>query len=594
MPVAAELLAPIAGDNPSGVYLRYDPVYDKIKEARRESDGGALAVEADAKRADFPLVIKLCIQELSKRTKDLDIAVFLTEALLRRDGYAGLRDGLELLHGLVDTFWDTVYPEIEDGDPGYRATPLNRLGTTFGDSVKHVPLTNNGLDWFIYKQSRTVGYEKDAVSDAKVQARQEGISEGKMTAEEFDEAFNATPRDFYQATADEIDACLQWIEKLDALCTEKFGDEAPGFAPLRESLQEVRGSVGSLLARKPVEEGEATEEAAAETGAGESSWSSAEAEPAAAAAKPVRRAAGKALAEEPADAEDAANRVIAIARWWRRQDSSSVVPFLLLRALRWGELRASTSLDTSLLEAPPTETRKQIAALAAESSSELLEAVESAMGTAAGRGWLDLQRYAANACEYNGNTAAATAIRSELKALLADYPDLQESVLNDETPTAGRETLKWLTEVASANGASAGVPPIPEPEAEARNESTPDVYQEAAQLAENGQPEQAIELLQAAASRERSGRDRFRRRLQLAQVCIEAGYDGVATPILAGLSAEIDQRKLEDWESAEWLAHAIALLYRCLRKEDGAGEQARKLYAQLCRLDPVQALTYAR
>ena len=31
-----ELLAPIPGDNPSGVELRYEPLFDQIKEARRD------------------------------------------------------------------------------------------------------------------------------------------------------------------------------------------------------------------------------------------------------------------------------------------------------------------------------------------------------------------------------------------------------------------------------------------------------------------------------------------------------------------------------------------------------------------------------
>ena len=36
MPFPDDLLNPIDGPNPSGANLRYDPVYDKIKEARRE------------------------------------------------------------------------------------------------------------------------------------------------------------------------------------------------------------------------------------------------------------------------------------------------------------------------------------------------------------------------------------------------------------------------------------------------------------------------------------------------------------------------------------------------------------------------------
>jgi len=38
MPLPEGLLNPIPGENPSGKTLRYDPVYDKIREARREED----------------------------------------------------------------------------------------------------------------------------------------------------------------------------------------------------------------------------------------------------------------------------------------------------------------------------------------------------------------------------------------------------------------------------------------------------------------------------------------------------------------------------------------------------------------------------
>jgi len=62
--------------------------------------------------------------------------------------------------------------------------------------------------------------------------------------------------------------------------------------------------------------------------------------------------------------------------------------YLLLRGYRWGELRAGGgSLDTSLLEAPPTETRTEIKRLANEGAwDQVIEAGEAAMATAAGRG----------------------------------------------------------------------------------------------------------------------------------------------------------------------------------------------------------------
>src|SRR5215472_1612234 len=90
-----------------------------------------------------------------------------------------------------------------------------------------------------------------------------------------------------------------------------------------------------------------------------------------------------------------------------------------IRMMRWGELRASgSSLDATLLDSPPSETRQQLKKLATEGQwSELLEAAESAMAQPCGRGWLDLQRYTARACENLGHEAAAAAVRAAMRSL---------------------------------------------------------------------------------------------------------------------------------------------------------------------------------
>src|SRR5579872_122710 len=130
MPSAEDLLKPIEGSNPSGVDLRYDELYSKVKEARREEAVPPAGMsEQDRKVADNPLVIKLATEALTKKTKDLWLAAWLTEAWLKVSGFAGLKQGLTLCHGLVENFWDTLYPEIEDGDMEIRAAPLEFLGS---------------------------------------------------------------------------------------------------------------------------------------------------------------------------------------------------------------------------------------------------------------------------------------------------------------------------------------------------------------------------------------------------------------------------------------------------------------------------------
>src|SRR5437868_1722791 len=95
MPLRDELLNPIPGANPAGESLRYAPIYDKIKEARRNEDEAPQGDwQRERKVADWPQTIKLITEALGKKSKDLQLAAWLTEAWLWRDGVSGLREGI--------------------------------------------------------------------------------------------------------------------------------------------------------------------------------------------------------------------------------------------------------------------------------------------------------------------------------------------------------------------------------------------------------------------------------------------------------------------------------------------------------------------
>src|ERR1700730_14826933 len=199
MPFPDDLLNPIEGPNPSRANLRYDPLYDKIKEARREEDQPPAGMtERDRKVADSPLVIKLTSDLLINKTKDLQLAAWLTEALLKQKGFGGLKDGLVLCYGLVDKFWDTVFPEWEDGDAQSRGAPLGFVGTKLEIPLKLVPVVEKASYSLLdYQQSREVGYENQEKTDEAKKRRAAFVKEDKITPEMFDKAFEETPKKFY-------------------------------------------------------------------------------------------------------------------------------------------------------------------------------------------------------------------------------------------------------------------------------------------------------------------------------------------------------------------------------------------------------------
>src|SRR5688500_11387403 len=197
----SELLAPIPGANPAGVHLRYEPLYDQIKEARREElDLPQGDWQTTRKTADWALVIRLTSDALSKKSKDLQLAAWLTEGLLRKEGIQGLRQGIELLQPLLQQFWDGVYLELDDGDAEIRAAPLEWVGMKLDMSVRHAPVTADRRSLVDYRDSRKVPTKEVAEADSdRAAEREQAVAEGKLTPEDFDASFAATPTEWYRA-----------------------------------------------------------------------------------------------------------------------------------------------------------------------------------------------------------------------------------------------------------------------------------------------------------------------------------------------------------------------------------------------------------
>jgi type VI secretion system protein ImpA len=598
MPLPDDLLIPIEGPNPSGVNLRYDPIYDKIKEARREEDQPPPGLtEHDRKVADNPLVIKLTTGLLTNKTKDLQLAAWFTEASLKQKGFAGLKDGLGLCFGLVDKFWDTVYPELEDGDAQSRGAPLGFVGTKLEIPLKLVPLVEKaGYNLLDYQQCREMGYEEQAKTDEAKKKRNALVNDGKLTPEAFDKAFEETPKKFYAQAEQNLDGCLLTLAELKKTCDEKFGDDGPTFGPLKSSLDLARHSIHGLLQKKREKEPDPVEKVAtAESAAG------AEATAEAGAAVRTGVLISVETSSEPADRMDAIRKVAEAAAFLRQREPTSPASYLMLRGLRWGELRAAIELaDPTRLEAPPTDLRRHLKRLLIDKKYEqLLEAAESAMALPCSRAWLDLQRFVVEACDAMGSgyEAIARAIRSELKALIADIPQLLDATLMDETPVANAETRAWLMSLnpsssepaaaaeaplrgsASSNGAGARWP----------GQAT-DAYASALQALREGKERKAFEILQQDIAHKRSGRERFRRRMQLVEICASTNKPNVAQPILDDLAQAIETHKLDEWEDPGMVAGALATIMKMsTRIQDDASER-QKLFERICRLDPAQAL----
>ena len=108
------LLEPLPGDNPAGDPHAYvDSVRAELQELRREEraeDYDDATRPAQLKKADWSGVVRVAQEALRTKSKDLRIACHLAEGAVKVEGFAGLRDSLQLLHRLTDECWDRLNP----------------------------------------------------------------------------------------------------------------------------------------------------------------------------------------------------------------------------------------------------------------------------------------------------------------------------------------------------------------------------------------------------------------------------------------------------------------------------------------------------
>lgn len=255
------LLKPISKESPSGDNLRYTVIYEQIKEARRFDDPVEQGDwKTNLKTADWDKVISIATEALSKRTKDLQIAVWFTEALAMADGFTHLAGGLTLTAGLIERFWDSLYPGIEDDDIEYRIAPLEFLNERLNIALRQIPVTEPGktvgYSWLQWKESREVGYEADTrnkhgnLDESRKQRRDEQIEEGKLRAEDFDAAAAVSSPEFYAELAGHLLASSEAFALLDKTVDDKFGRDTPRLAELAASIEECTQLVTRLAKEK--------------------------------------------------------------------------------------------------------------------------------------------------------------------------------------------------------------------------------------------------------------------------------------------------------------------------------------------------------
>lgn len=318
-----ELLQPIPGDNSAGESLRYQGTYDRIADARREDDPALSQgiYKSTLKRADWTTAEAICIEALAKRSKDLQIAGWLLETWLHIYGFSGATNGLRLVAGLCENFWDDLYPSLDDGDLEGRIAPFDWIEQKLTLKLKQIPLTipseipNDSYSYTDWESA--CHFENLAMRDPR--ALQEALAKINPTVATFRAAVAATDRSFYIELVEDLENAIHACESLQQILDEKCGKEAPSLRQFKEALCAIHQLVSQDLEARPEEIETIIEEEEIRDDADTTEfelWS----------AGPIRSRA------------DAYRRLSEAADYLLRTEPHSPTPYLVKRAVEWGTL----------------------------------------------------------------------------------------------------------------------------------------------------------------------------------------------------------------------------------------------------------------
>jgi type VI secretion system protein ImpA len=313
------LLSEVSAESPCGEDLSYDASFLALEDMlRTKAAGGVVAGVEEAAEEPNWREVREKSSELLKRSKDLRVAMYLTISLLKLEGIHGLRDGLSLLRGLLERFWDHLYPQLDpddNNDPLERINILESLSPTsvsaqdpmkFKQRLSEVPLCNSvQMGRFSLRDIQVAKGEITVSDDQKANAPDTAV---------IDAAFQDTATDELLATSQATQEAIEHIAAIMSVFSERASQgQTPDVSGFRAVLGNIQKNLQEYLAKRG--HGEAVDEGAAAAGG-------------------VKDKGAISLSGDIQSAQEALLALDKVCQYFDRHEPSSPVPLLLRRAQR--------------------------------------------------------------------------------------------------------------------------------------------------------------------------------------------------------------------------------------------------------------------
>ena len=344
------LLAPIPGDSPVGTDMREDfsaqSPYNRLRDARSEARDAEKLLDAGNADAGDPTPLWRTVRELAQKTlretaKDLEVAAWLTEAMVRGYGLLGLAAGARTISGLAEKYWDTVYPlASEEYGLEDRIAPVQGLNGQDGGGSLMQPL--NKIPLFDRPDGSPIAYyqyqsseQMTTLDKARLEAR---IKAGGIVFNDLEKEARIQSRHLAIVRSDARAALRAW-EGMAKILDEKAGQDSPSTSHVRDLLRALM-TMANRYAPPEAAEPEAPAESENDNAEQEN------ADMGTTDAAPVARATpGQIL-----NREGALKQLEELSTWFRRTEPHSPLAYTLEEAVRRGRLTWPELLEELLTD----------------------------------------------------------------------------------------------------------------------------------------------------------------------------------------------------------------------------------------------------
>jgi type VI secretion system protein ImpA len=246
-----KLLTAVSEDKPAGADMEYDPLFSEMErasEGKAEQEFGDTIVPAED--PDWRELKDKALKVLGQ-SKDLRAAIHLTRALIHTDGFAGLTEGLELIKGYIEQYWESLHPQLDpedNNDPTIRINTLINLCDPFGTlaAINKIPVVSSSV-------MGTYSYRDIQIAMGNLQSTDTDNQE--LVLDQIDAAFRECSEEQTQQTLSHIEHAIECVNAIESQLNQRVGiDQAPDFQSLAELLKLQKNAVSKRGGVEAIEE----------------------------------------------------------------------------------------------------------------------------------------------------------------------------------------------------------------------------------------------------------------------------------------------------------------------------------------------------